>query len=775
MARANEQRIDTSWEVFQREVMDRFAHSAERWDMARMITTARDRGISVTWEDLLKSWDVRHGRGMVIPEFVTSFITAYAAERKPTSIFDGWAGLGSLLIPVVNASSPAAAVGITPSTDDLSVAKAMTGNALITWVQANADAWPPLKMYDLIVSAPPINLPTKSLTIEEHGSSVTVLDSASYTVILQSATHLSDGGVAFFLVPNGFFIQGGKALVRDALPRVGLYMNAVIALPAGTFAPLTSIPLNILLISRSSTDDLFVGQLSPTTNKQVLLKNLLERKNGLSLELGRLVPSKTFTSFIALQTADEEERLAKRSGLMRTSVNDVVSAINLGKQTDDGGFTNLPNCVYLPIIGTSPAVTALDSLNIKPHNYIQLVVRPEVADAEFLAGFFNSPLGRKTRATMLSGTFIPKLSKQTLSSGHVYLLPLDAQRKATTVGREILDLRLQLEQLERDLWNRPVDALGVRKAVANLNQKEGFDSWLEALPFPLASILWRYQAASNAEHKVVHLFHAFEASAQFLGTLMASAFHSNAAFFREHRLEWFEQGKDNPHSLTRSSFGQWVVRCQRFAKTTRQMLSNKDQRELVIDLYRADAEKVEALSNKGIYAVLDTVSQYRNKWLGHSGIVSAKEHERHLALLQEELTRLRSTLGGVFEDWWLIRPGTNTYTRGVYSYQAEKLMGSRQIFKQEPIVTAEVMDVNELYCYDQITLRPLPLLPFVRMLPAPDNEEIACYFFNRLEGQQVRWVSYHFEREAERVEPDISVLQIIEEAENTEGNGNQSA
>ena len=251
---------------------------------------------------------------------------------------------------------------------------------------------------------------------------------------------------------------------------------------------------------------------------------------------------------------------------------------------------------------------------------------------------------------------------------------------------------------------------------------------------------------------------------------MASAFHSNPAYFREHRAEWFDQGKDNPCSLTKSSFGQWVVRCQRLAKTTRQMLSDKDQRGLIVDLYRADPEKVDNLAKKGIYTSLYTVGEYRNKWAGHSGIVSTREHERRLALLQEELTRLRAALGGVFEDWWLIKPGTNTYTRGIYKYHAAKLMGSRQIFKQETIETSEVMDVNELYFYDNVARRPLEILHFVRKMPAPDNEEIACYFFNRLEEQSVRWVSYHFEREAERVEADVSVLRLIEEAEDTPSN-----
>jgi hypothetical protein len=78
---------------------------------------------------------------------------------------------------------------------------------------------------------------------------------------------------------------------------------------------------------------------------------------------------------------------------------------------------------------------------------------------------------------------------------------------------------------------------------------------------------------------------------------MASAYHSNEAFFREHQNEWFETGTENPHSLSRSSFGQWVVRCQRLAKTTRQMLSDKTLRPLVLDLYRADVDKVEGIQD----------------------------------------------------------------------------------------------------------------------------------------------------------------------------------
>ncbi len=55
------------------------------------------------------------------------------------------------------------------------------------------------------------------------------------------------------------------------------------------------------------------------------------------------------------------------------------------------------------------------------------------------------------------------------------------------------------------------------------------------------------------------------------------------------------------------------------------------------------------------------------------------------------------------------------------------------------------------------------------MMPVPESEEIACYFFNRLEQKDARWVSYHFEGKAERVESDASVRKLIEEVEQNNG------
>jgi hypothetical protein len=46
-------------------------------------------------------------------------------------------------------------------------------------------------------------------------------------------------------------------------------------------------------------------------------------------------------------------------------------------------------------------------------------------------------------------------------------------------------------------------------------------------------------------------------------------------------------------------------------------------------------------------------------------------------------------------------------------------------------------------------------------MESPTTEQNACYFYNRVERDGVRWISYHFENESEIVKPDDEVLQAL--------------
>src|SRR5689334_21418768 len=117
---------------------------------------------------------------------------------------------------------------------------------------------------------------------------------------------------------------------------------ATIELLSLVLSPLTSIELNLVFISRKKTPDIFVGQLRPDADPAPLLKNLQQRKPGPVLELGRLINLEGYIGWHALATAEEQQRLADRSGLKPVPLAVLVEQFNLCRQSIDGAFEDLP-------------------------------------------------------------------------------------------------------------------------------------------------------------------------------------------------------------------------------------------------------------------------------------------------------------------------------------------------------------------------------------------------------------------------------------------------
>ena len=96
-------------------------------------------------------------------------------------------------------------------------------------------------------------------------------------------------------------------------------------------------------------------------------------------------------------------------------------------------------------------------------------------------------------------------------------------------------------------------------------------------------------------------------------------------------------------------------------------------------------------------------------------------------------------------------------------------MGSRSIFPQIEVQTSIPMEKDKIYLLDLSTHTPLEIIPFFRMMPSPKTEENVCYFYNRVEKDGVRWISYYFERDPELIRHDEIIMEIIEKIEGFEG------
>jgi serine/threonine protein kinase len=296
---------------------------------------------------------------------------------------------------------------------------------------------------------------------------------------------------------------------------------------------------------------------------------------------------------------------------------------------------------------------------------------------------------------------------------------------------------------------------------------EGVLSWAETLPFPLASILWHYDGEPEPGAKVDHLLQFFEAMAQFAATVQLSALMSDRALLDANRYSWFGQ-KDNDRrdlGLRYASFGTWVTLSERLAETARGLLELPDgDAGRCYGLFAAsDTDMVEALTSRELIKILLHARDCRNMWSGHGGIAGTRLYRERLGKLEDLLSRMRALLAWSFETWILLRPGAATYSRGIHDLTAMILTGPNPAFRKKQIQVREPLDADRLYLLNDGSSSALKLVPLIRVLAGSKTGQDACYFYNRLQDGEVRWVSYHFHAEPEIVLPDPDVIELLAE------------
>ena len=101
-------------------------------------------------------------------------------------------------------------------------------------------------------------------------------------------------------------------------------------------------------------------------------------------------------------------------------------------------------------------------------------------------------------------------------------------------------------------------------------------------------------------------------------------------------------------------------------------------------------------------------------------------------------------MADTWSDTQLIRALHSRLRRGVFENEISILMGSNSEFLKAARPMSMCLDVEQLYLARKDAGRALRLLPLVKVGPSPQSAKNACYFFNRLEKDGVRFVSYHF-------------------------------
>jgi hypothetical protein len=740
-------------------VADKLRGRPEVMSVGSLMSACRAEGIPMTVDDmaLILSRFERHTDHFV-PRGVAEFIAKLMKPYSPMSVLDPWAGMGFLPVRLKESLYPDKYDAFSKNHSHVEVWKQLEGTAGITLHESDALAVlaNSTDVFDAAVSCPPWGAKAnQSVTVAIDGKNEKIKDDYGHLLILESCRHLAEGGVGIFVVFGGFFFASGRpGKVRHALERLGIRVTAAIELPAGTFSPLTSITTHIVVLQRSDNETLFTGCFSSDEKHQeALLRNLKDRKEGKSASLGRIVPIETFRGFTPIDLAERVVEQARRMGLVAYPFAEVVSEFHAPPSSKDfDGFDEVPNAVYLPQMASTAATSSQDALPEKLKSYYQLVLRPEVADAEFMAGLLNTSFGQLWRDSIRTGETIPRIGQAMLEASTIYLPPPKSralQGRVVETQHAISRLRSELTELEQQLWRKPGTVEKIDSSLKSVNREERLEEWIDTLPFPLASILWVCLTQGGSENdRKTRMVQFFEALAEFLAIIHLSAFSAHPTLWPEIKRKLGVTLKEGNFAFRFATFGLWTRVCESLFAELRRLQNSEE--EVCFEIFKTRSRDVlEMISSKQLVSIFQTTNKIRNQKTGHTGAIGgAGDREVNEQLLQL-IAKVREIFGTTWEAYELLLPGDSRFKSGAFQYSVRRIMGTRTPFAIDTVEVSEAMEDGHLHFKSPDEKRGLRLLPLVKIMPSPKTEENACYFFSSEGKEGHRFLSYHYQAESE--------------------------
>jgi len=393
--------------------------------------------------------------------------------------------------------------------------------------------------------------------------------------------------------------------------------------------------------------------------------------------------------------------------------------------------------------------------------------------------FNQTPIGQKTLATLSRDKFF-SVRWRDLQEATIHLPPREEQSRVLEALGELASVRSEANELEAALWSGDGDVNDVATKIATINQEDRYIDWVDTLPFPLASILWRhYSLKKSYRHQFRILLHFFEATAAFMATVHYSAFTTVDELWRERGKRLNEKFGEQNLNIERATFGTWRIIFDYLSRVCRDIRSGKYQdtvyeelgsedgtardmreenpqgkinarNELLQKMYgTANDSVIQMLADPKLSEILQRANTIRNNWSGHAGAISDQSAKQVHAELKGLVQQVREVFGRKWKHYELIKPGLFECRDGEYFFRSKLIMGTRSPFREVERVSIVTLDTGQLHLFDSTSQKGLKLCPFVEVMPAPEHQADACFILNRYASDRSRFVSYHFEQESD--------------------------
>lgn len=600
----------------------------------------------------------------------------------------------------------------------------------------------PEKKYDMIVSKLPI------------GPLMNKSDSAN-RIAEASLSHLSDNGIAVFTFMKSFIYARGKQWLVN-LSTKGYYYNAILDMPINSYGSITHADAVIIIFSKKNAEQVFVAPLSDEAISGKILDNFLEGRTTENPKLGVYVGKDVFSysEFNDLfKIANMNKTLSKSYNCQLVP----ISAVGHVERNDE--IKETASTVYIHKFSNYRVRTSQKELGDKSRSYYRVICDEDKISPRFLAFFLNTEEGRKLRELYGEGWNLKSLTKTIIEDMKIPCPPKDTQLQILATYDQLESLRTEIDSFEAKLKKHPLSYETIRTDIKEINnQSDRFEQWMESLPYPLATILKRYNVENELRSKFDMLMFFFEAYSIFESTILGAAINKellDCSSLKNIDLSRFKE----------ASFGSWVVMDQTLSNLYMKMFnSSKDDfsRRAVYSCFKTEDEKlIRYICSSTTYTELGKACKLRNDWKGHSGINSDEKYMELIDTSLSYLDTIRKSIQDLYDRLRLIRPFTATFTNGQFNCEVEILTGSNPALKKDNIKTLCPLDTEKLYIQMLDTNEVLELPPFLILRNSPKDVNNACYFYNRIEKGNTRYVSYHYEKKAEDTEIGETAFETI--------------
>lgn len=680
------------------------------------------------------------------PENIVSFISKIVSHWNPETVLDPACGSASFF-PKINSvlKSDPKFIGVDIGKNIIEMAEENLKGSDIKYELYNNDFFSFKEnfneKFDLIVSQPSF----VQLQEVKELNGFNVLD-LEIGFLVGGMDLLENAGRLVLIIPEQksfFYSEYYYPLRMQLMEKYSL--EAIISLPNHTLYPFSSIKTGIVIFKNAKQrDNVFFAKYS-NKDDDAIIENFLETKfndnpsQGFWVDSSILREENVYWTYGFLRTLNESHKRMEESKYLLKRFSDVAQFKKRVFHEDK--LLLFPKTPYEDVILYSE-LDDEDDLE----NYFPFIVTDPNVSMYFLKIYLNSSPIKNLIGFMSFGSVNKELDRKAINSFFVEVPELETQNKVVDTCHRLDKLYSEIDSVYHNFKRHIFDYNDLNETLEKYSPSKEYPNqiWPFATSYHMVA-----KSGDDCSTRLDNIFSLSEMIAAFNSIVLLSALPEEICSQYKDRL-W-----DNKTcSYTKMSFGGWI--------SVYRLLS-EIYRELDSEIYRVlpfEKEFYDNLSNDQIIRSLGPISEERNK-KAHGGPKPRICTEKSFFELNTYLNNIFNSLMD-YERLKLIYTSSLDKRGGLYTIKSKLLRGLTYPFAEYKFEAELDMDTKTLYLYDSITENRLRLLPeFIKFMECPKCGKWALFFYNKVEDNHVKYVSYQDEVHS-YLDQDKGILKLFE-------------